>query len=205
MIYLIDLDDTLITTSLYHDEMVKDFCDEGGIILDDYNYLWKYLEGLPQDEKEYYYKLCDRTRAFYYAKLIPAMPNIQGFLDYAKRNGHELYVFTDSPVAHAEMVLSRLGLRDYFKDIFSSSLTDKMLPPKDDETSFFKIAKSLNCKPSDMVLIDNDPGFCATAKRAGVTAIGVKDSWHKAEEMTESCDIYLDTIDSILGFKGACL
>lgn len=77
------------------------------------------------------------------------------------------WVFTNGPLEHAERVLSFLGVRDRFGDVFDIRFCD--FRGKPERESYLKVCRAIRADPMDCVLFD-DNGYCLD----GIAALGGK-------------------------------
>ena len=115
-----------------------------------------------------------------YAYRIQAKPNVINTIEELKHRGADLNVLTASPHAVLDVCLKRLGLFDYFTNIWSCDdfQTTKANP------EIYKMAASKIGKDVDKILfLDDNYNADKTAADAGMKVCGVYDP--SSEEYTE--------------------
>lgn len=121
---------------------------------------------------------------------IPLKSNVREYLDRCKDAEHRMTIFTASVPEHCMAAIEHHGLSDYFEQIiFAQELgMDKKSP-----AIFHKVAEMLHVKPEQCVLFDDSLSACKAAKAAGMTVVGVHDSYFQDSEpdMRELCDQYI--------------
>ena len=152
-----------------------------------------------QYTKEYYHLdldpnsiIAEWTSLVYdaYAHQIPLKPGALEYLTKEAANGETLVLVTSCAPELGHAVLKRHGLSSLFhKLLFAQELGLE----KNDPKFFEHILDVLNISASDCTFYDDSPDNCATAKKTGMTVIGVYDSCYAARknEILASCDQYI--------------
>jgi len=206
---LFDLDGTLIDSNGVWVDVDKIFLARRGA-----PYTREYYEGVAHTilsncaifTKEYLHleESCEEIIAEWmelaadkYGTEVPLKPFVREYLDKCKAAGHRMAVFTACVPAHCQAAMEHLGLTPYFERvIYAEELgVDKKSP-----AIFRKVAESLGVKTRECVLFDDSLLACKAAKAAGMTVVGVADSFHPniAVDMREICDQYISGFGDLL-------
>lgn len=122
---------------------------------------------------------------------------VHEYLDRCKESGHRMVIFTACVPEHCRAALERHDLTPYFEQvIYAQELgVDKRSPG-----IFRKVADMLGVKPGECVLFDDSLSACKAAKAAGMTVVGVHDSYFSDSEpdMRELCDQYIRGFGDLL-------
>ncbi len=128
---------------------------------------------------------------------VPLKNGVREYLDRCKEAGHRMVIFTACVPEHCRAALERHDLMQYFEQvIFAQELgVDKKSP-----AIFRKVADMLGVKPGKCVLFDDSLSACKAAKAAGMTVVGVHDSYFSDSEpdMRELCDQYIRGFGDLL-------
>ena len=128
---------------------------------------------------------------------VPLKSSVREYLDRCKEAGHRMVIFTACVPEHCRAALERHELAPYFEQIiYAQELgVDKKSP-----AIFRKVADMLGVKPGECVLFDDSLSACKAAKAAGMTVVGVHDTYFSESEtdMRELCDQYIRGFDELL-------
>lgn len=128
---------------------------------------------------------------------VPLKNGVREYLDRCKEAGHRMVIFTACVPEHCRAALERHALAPYFEQIiYAQELgVDKRSP-----AIFRKVAEMLGVKPGECVLFDDSLSACKAAKAAGMTVVGVHDSYFSDSEpdMRELCDQYISGFGDLL-------
>ena len=128
---------------------------------------------------------------------VPLKNDVREYLDRCKEAGHRMVIFTACVPEHCRAALERHDLAPYFEQIiYAQELgVDKRSP-----AIFRKVAEMLGVKPGECVLFDDSLSACKAAKAAGMTVVGVHDSYFSDSEpdMRELCDQYISGFGDLL-------
>ena len=206
---IFDLDGTLIDSNGVWVEVDKTFLERRGA-----PYTREYYEGVAHTilsncaifTKEYLHleESCEEIIAEWmelaadkYGTQVPLKPHVKEYLDKCRDAGHRMAVFTACVPEHCRAAMARHGLEPYFERvIYAQELgVDKKSP-----AIFRKVAESLGVRPRDCVLFDDSLSACKAAKAAGMTVVGVYDSYFadSAVDMREVCDQYIRGFGELL-------
>lgn len=97
-----------------------------------------------------------------------AIEGVQALLPQLKRLGFRIGLATNSPQRLIQIVLSKLGLSEYF-DVVSSG--DEEHEGKPHPAIYFTVAKKLGVDPASCLVFEDSHSGLTAAKRAGMKAI----------------------------------
>lgn len=185
LIYIFDLDGTLVDSMPYFSRGILSIADDAGIKYTDE--LIKILTPLGYvGGAEYYIQnyglnesvdsICERVRNRLlpeYQNNIPLKPGVKKYLERIHASGGKLFVLTASPYIMAEASLRNNGVAHLFEKIWS---VEDFKLTKSDTRLFFKVAETLGCQPDDIHYFDDSLIACGNAKKAGYDVYAVYDS-----------------------------
>lgn len=117
----------------------------------------------------------DRTRPF------------PGFPELLTRSGRRLAMHTNKPGRLARRILAGVGLLDRFAVVTGGDEA----PRKPDPAGTLAIMRRLGARPEDTVFIGDSPIDVRTARRAGVTLVGVTWGLRPREELRAAGAVHL--------------
>lgn len=121
---------------------------------------------------------------------VALKPGVREYLNRCREAGHRMAIFTACVPEHCKAALERHNLTDYFDQIiYAQELGEDKKSP----ATFRKVADMLHVTTKECVLFDDSLTACKAAKAAGMTVVGVHDSYFKESEpdMRELCDQYI--------------
>ena len=208
-VYIFDLDGTLIDSMPTGVGIVLGFLDEKGISYPDdivtrltplgykgsAKYIADHLTGGYQVEQIYEHFKAETLRA--YGETIPLKANVKETLEKMKAQGCRLNVLTASPQLLTDICMRRLGVYDLFENVWS---IDAFGLTKADEAIYLEAAKRIGVEPKDCTMVDDNLQVLKTAKKVGMSTIGVYDVSSKdvMEEMRKVADKYVIDFAHIL-------
>jgi beta-phosphoglucomutase family hydrolase len=105
----------------------------------------------------------------YYRKMIKdkltPLPGVIRILNDLKSKGFKLAVGSSGPPENVELLVTSLGIRNYFDTIITATEVKKGKPEPD---VFLIAAKNLNVKPKNCIVIEDAPVGIEAAKKAGM-------------------------------------
>lgn len=127
-----------------------------------------------------------------YSNRIEAKEFVKEALISLKNAGYGLSVLTASPHATLDPCLKRLGLWDIFTEVWSCN---DFFTTKADPKIYEACADKLGVAPEDIIFLDDNYNACLSAKKRGLSVIGVFDesSREYTEEMQASFDGYIES------------
>ena len=112
---------------------------------------------------------------YHYRELVPLKEGAEKFLRQCRAEGRPMTLFTACRPKLCRVVLERFGLEEFFDHIvFAEEIGLEKHRPE----CFARLAELIGVSPEECTLFDDNPQNCATAKAAGMTAIGVYDGFH---------------------------
>ena len=135
-----------------------------------------------------------------YSYIIPAKKHVASVLKELKDRGASLNVLTASPHVTLDVCLKRLGLWDYFDNIWSC---DDFQTTKADPQIYVRAAERLNTTVERVLFLDDNYNADATAKAAGMLVCGVYDdsSSDYVEQMKSVTDFYIYDFQELLDLE----
>ena len=133
----------------------------------------------------------------HYRHTIPLKPGAKELLAKCKAEGIPLALFTASVPALCRAATDRLGLTAFFDHmVFAQEIGLE----KHDPRCFTRLSELLGVPPEDCTLFDDSPANCATARAAGMTAVGVHDRFyaHRHGEMLAACHRFVNSLEELL-------
>lgn len=127
----------------------------------------------------------------------PLKPGAEDYLRQCRAEGRPMAVFTACRPAFCRMALERFGLKDLFGHIV---FAEEIGLEKRDPRCFVELSGRLGAPPEDCTLFDDSPDNCATARQAGMTAVGVYDAYYHArqEELKAVCSRYIRSLEELV-------
>lgn len=125
-----------------------------------------------------------------YFETIPAKENVVAVLKKLKDGGCGLNVLTASPHITLDACLKRLGMYEFFDNIWSCEDFKKT---KSDPRIFEEAAKKIGKMPGEIMFLDDNLVAVSAAKSAGMCVCGVydKSSESYTDEMKAIADFYI--------------
>lgn len=109
---------------------------------------------------------------------VQLRPYAKKYLDQCKAMSIRMAVFTSCVPEHCDAAMRHLGLNEYFEQvIYAQNIGMEKHSPK----TFTEVARILDVKPCDCVLIDDSPTNCIAAKSAGMKTLCIFDPKRKAD------------------------
>lgn len=132
-----------------------------------------------------------------YRENIPAKATVPETLAALKASGLRLHVLTASPHCLTDVCLKRLGLWELFDTVWSC---EDFALPKTDENIYRRLCEKIGAFPAACVFADDNYRALKTAKRAGLTVVGVFDESDAADadSIRAIADRYVITMNEIL-------
>ncbi|HEY4164527.1 MAG TPA: pyrimidine 5'-nucleotidase [Dongiaceae bacterium] len=122
---------------------------------------------------------------------VPADPELDLALD--RLPGRKL-IYTNGSVAHAQNVMTRVGIDRHFNEIFDIAAADYV--PKPDPASFARLVEEYGIAPERAVMVDDMPRNLEPAAALGMTTVLVS-SHHDWAQPTGTEDFIHHTTDQL--------
>ena len=200
--YIFDFDGTLVDSMPYWAEKVLSILRECGIeypsdIINTVTPLgdrgtaeyFRDVLGVPLSLEEMFSQM-DSFALPKYRDEIGIKDGVREYLARLKTEGCTLHVLTASPHKMVDPCLRRLGIFDWFDNVWS---TDDFGMVKSDTAIYRAAAERIGVDVSDAVFFDDNLSAVRTARAAGMYAVGVYDASSDAfvEETRGAADLYV--------------
>lgn len=205
---IFDLDGTITDTNGLWAEVDRDFLSRRGLApsAEYQRVVERSIYPIAAAFTREYYRLSDSVedimaewdamalRRYQEARLKP------GAVDYLRQcrvEGRPMALFTACRPALCRTALERFQLTDLFGHIVYA---EEIGLEKRDPRCFVELSRRLGVPPEACTLFDDSPDNCATAQKAGMTAVGVYDAYYHArqEELKAVCSRYIRSFDELL-------
>ena len=107
-----------------------------------------------------------------YEEIIPLKPGVQDFLEKCHQKGYLMCVLTASDSLLAKKAFQRLGILDYFIDVYACH---EIGLNKTDPESYLRVAQKMQLNKEDVIIVEDALHAIKTAKKAGFHVIAVYD------------------------------
>ena len=131
-----------------------------------------------------------------YRDEIGIKDGVREYLAHLRDRGSTLHVLTASPHKMVDPCLKRLGIFDWFSNVWS---TDDFGMVKSDPQIYLAAADRIGVDVSDAVFFDDNLMAVRTARAAGMYAVGVYDASSDAlvEEIRAAADLYVRSMSEL--------
>jgi len=132
-----------------------------------------------------------------YGTEVPLKPHVREYLEKCRQAGHRMAIVTSCVPVHCQSALDHLEIGGYFERVLYAQ---EMNMQKKGPELFRKAAELLGVSPRDCVLFDDSLAACKGAKAAGMTVVGVYDSYFNdtKPDMREHCDRFIQDFGELL-------
>ncbi len=204
---LFDMDGVLIDSELHWDRllpdflrtMIPDFSDQdmhtvqGLSNLSLYQWLCQkygnFLSG-----SEFLPKLADFADEIYRGP-VALMPGVLDLIQWLHQKQLVMAIVSSSPIRHIKIVRDRFGLTNYFPKIFSAEMVGGIGKP--DPAVYRYAATTLGVLPNSCIAIEDSKNGVASAKDAGMTAIGLRSEQNRTQDLYRA-DYVVEGFDSAI-------
>ena len=125
----------------------------------------------------------------YYAETVKLKPDIEVFLEKIKAKGIKMCIATVTDKPLVETALNRLGIRNYFSEIFTCAAVGYS---KEEPHIYREAQKHLNTEKGETVVFEDALHALKTAKADGFVTVGVFDIHEEnQEELERMADCYI--------------
>lgn len=127
---------------------------------------------------------------------VPEKPGMASTIKALADKGYKMYLATASEEENVRGALSNLGVWEYFQAIYTC--TD-MGYSKNYTEYYDEVAKCIGVPCSELVMVEDSLHSMITARKAGLTVVGVyeESSADKEMEIREVCDVYLKSLKQL--------
>ena len=132
----------------------------------------------------------------YYYDEVPAKDGAPELLAFLAERGIGMAAATSSPRAHVTRALARLGLLEYFTEIFT---TGEIGVSKHKPDIYRMAAERLGTAPCETVVFEDSLYALQTAKAAGFITVGVYDANGEADQagLKKTADLYVKCLGEV--------
>lgn len=151
------------------------------------------IDRSPEEIKEELFQMV-QEEYFYHLNL---KEGVREYLHFLKRKGIPLAIATSSIRKMCEAVLKRNEIYHLFDEIVFAEEEGK---GKEDPAFFLETAKRIGVSSEECVVFEDTLHAAEGAKKAGMTVIGVFDSYSSKQEekMKQCCDRYIFSFQELL-------
>ena len=131
---------------------------------------------------------------------IPAKKNVISVLKELKNSGNSINVLTASPHITLDACLKRLGIFDWFDNVWSC---DDFGTTKADPEIYKMVADKIGENVNNILFLDDNLNADLTAKSAGMMVCGVYDESSKdyKDQIKNIADYYIDDFSELLNIN----
>ena len=135
--------------------------------------------------------------AVHYRETVALKPGARALLEQYRAYHQTMALFTACRPALCRMVLERFALTHYFSHVVYA---EELGLEKHDPACFVRLGQLLGVPPEQCVLLDDSPSNCATARRAGMTTVGVFDPFYanRQDELKSVSTQYVQSLEELL-------
>ena len=209
MIYVFDLDGTLVDSMPSFAKGILKIADDAGLSYDEE--LLKILTPLGyQRSAEYYVNVLGvqdsvenivaqiRQNLYYeYANNIVTKPGVKEYLNALHARGARLFVLTASPHIVTDVCLQHNGIYDLFEEVWS---VEDFGLTKSETPLFDEVARRIGCENGQIHYFDDSLIALTNAKKAGYITYAVHDA-QSEEEIVRMIREYCVYVDSFTDLK----
>lgn len=207
--YIFDLDGTLTDSNGLWGDVDNAFLSRRGLVATD-----EYTEAVgraifptaAQYTKEYYHldedpqSIMDEWEElarYQYTHVVPLKAGAKELLEKCRAEGIPMSLFTACRAPLCMATLRRFGIENYFDHIV---FAEEIGLEKHDPRCFTRLCELIGEEPANCTLFDDSPSNCATARAAGMAAVGVYDFFYSPrwDEMQKICTRCVHSLEELL-------
>jgi len=209
MMYLFDLDGTLIDSNGVWKQVDRDFLAKRGMEYSQAYYegvahtalplaavFTKEFCGLEESCEEIIAEWMEMSRDMY--AHVPLKAGVREYLEQCRREGIPMAMVTSSVPEHCFTALRKLELEQYFQNVTFAQQAGmhKRLPDV-----WLAAAEKSGVRPEDCTVFDDSLAACQGARSAGMKVVGVYDRYFDVNtaEMEVFCDRFIRSFEELLG------
>ncbi len=205
---IFDVDGTILESAFVWRKVIDNFLLSQGVVSDDEMYeqiatldlkqgclYIKKRYSLAQSCEEMMNNVIDSLSDFY-KKQVGFKKYIPEYLESLRQKGIVCTVATAGDTSLVRPCFERLGIIEYFSEIFSCSQidTDKSKPD-----IYLYAAKYMNTIPAETVVYEDAPHALKSAKNAGFKTVGIySDECENTEDVKENSDRFIYSYSELL-------
>lgn len=128
-----------------------------------------------------------------YVECVALKPGAEELIKKLSARGVRMSIATAAEEELVAAVLERRSIKQYFEGIMTATKAGR---PKTDPLIFFKAIEMLGAPPQDAVIVEDALYAIETAKKAGLTVVGVYDRISAAQqpEIKKLADYYIESL-----------
>lgn len=127
----------------------------------------------------------------------PACDNIVGVMKRLKEMGLKLAVVTTDDPYDTKKCLCRLGIYDFFDEIYTD---DGVLPPKPDPFCLNSFCERYGLLKSEIIMIGDTMNDVRFARNGGITVGGVAKNKNNRDILERNADFVMDNISCVFDY-----
>jgi beta-phosphoglucomutase family hydrolase len=199
-----DMDGVIINTAPYHLKAWQVTLQKRGVNFSEYNFKQTFGqrndaiikgtlgEGIAPHEIESI--SCEKELNFrgMIGDRIQSLPGVIELITSLNKSGFPMALASSAPIENIELVISSLGINDYFQSIICDN---DVAEGKPSPQVFLLAAERLGVEPGDCVVIEDAVTGVAAAKRAGMFCLAVANT-HSRHNLLEA-DLVVETLEVV--------
>ena len=191
---IFDMDGTMINNMAYHQKAWQEYLRRHGIELDEAEFkakisgkkndqIFEIVFGHPLGAEELALRTEEKESLYQelYAPNIIEVAGLTTVIDELHRRGIKTAIATTAPAGNRNFGLAALGMQDKFEVILGD---EHVTHGKPDPEIYLKTAEQLGVEPAQCIVFEDSPPGVESAKRAGMTVVGILTS-HMPEELPD--------------------
>jgi len=203
---IFDMDGVLIDSEPFHLITNKRIFNELGLNVSEeeyqtfigttFEYMWSTLKekyGLPQKVSELVNMQASGIVEYLKNEKVKAIKGVIDLLSEIEKENIKIGIASSSPKEVIELVINRLGISDYFRAIVSGEELEKGKPAPD---IFLEVARLLDTKPLNCVVIEDSEKGVKAAKTAGMKCVGFRNHNTGNQDLNRA-DLIVDEYNSL--------
>jgi beta-phosphoglucomutase-like phosphatase (HAD superfamily) len=207
MTYIFDFDGTLVDSMPLFGKVMVRILDENNVNYPDdvlniitplgYKGAGEYARsiGYPHSTSEFVSKVLEYA-GYEYLNVVPLKAHVGEKLTQLKNEGHSLSILTASPHDIVDGCLKRNGIYELFDKVWSCEDFNRT---KAEVEIYHEAAQMLGKKAVECTFVDDNLGAVSTAKKSGMTVIGVYDETSEAtkDDIKSIADRYINDFSEL--------
>jgi beta-phosphoglucomutase len=199
-----DMDGVIVNTTLYHLKAWQITLQKRGVNFSEYNFKKTFGqrndtiikstlgEGIAPHEIESISREKELNFRGMIGYRIQSLPGVIELITSLNNSGFPMALASSAPIENIELVISSLGINDYFQSIICDN---DVAEGKPSPQVFLLAAERLRVEPGDCVVIEDAVTGVTAAKRAGMFCLAVA-STHPRHSLSEA-DLIVETLEAV--------
>ena len=132
-----------------------------------------------------------------YTRTVPLKPGALEYLERCRQAGESMALVTACVPEFCRSAMERLELTNFFDQVV---YVQQLGLEKRDPRAFPLVLEQLGAEAAECTLFEDSPGACRAAREAGLTVVGVYDSFYAQHEqaMRQLCHRYIHSFTELL-------